>query len=562
MHDTYGFPIDLTEQMAEECGMTVDVTKYEQLMEKARELARTTSKTGVAISPSHFQRLAKTNFVGHESMHGESYVLNIRKGGDLAASVSELGEGEEGALILRETPFYAEQGGQIGDCGEITDPVGAWRFRVDNTQKVNNVYVHLGECTLGAVKAQTPLQVGSTHGLSNIRAPRTRDLAEAKLHVDEETRHATTQNHTSTHVLNWALRKVLGDHVQQKGSLVDPDKTRFDFSTRSPMTDEQIADVERLCREQIEADHQVFTQEVEQAEAREINTLRAVFGEKYPDRVRVVSIGAPITEEDGKEVDRSDWLLKSPENEKWMQYSVEFCGGTHLQRSGEAERFVLISEEGVGKGVRRVVGISGDAAKAAAGQGDSLTAQVYARVENPGDDLAEWLPTFQKNLDEAVIPVVKRHQIRDALVELQKIVKQRGKKQDAAAGGAVMEVVATLLESAEEVGGVTIVVGEVPQAPADQVRGAIDWVRQKCDASAVLLAMAGEGRVTLLAGMSKKAVERGLKAGDLIREIAPIVGGKGGGKPDLAQGGGKDPSKVPDALDRARSWLKSKLGPT
>jgi len=315
------------------------------------------------------------------------------------------------------------------------------------------------------------------------------------------------------------------------------------------VTDEELARVESLVNEQIAADYEVYTKEVDQKAAREINTLRAVFGEKYPDVVRVVSIGADI-----------DAMLAAPKQPEWMKYSVEFCGGTHLSTSREADRFVLTTEEGVAKGVRRVVGISGQAAKDAVEAGQALLAEATKRrSDGAAEDLSAAIASLQQRLAGAVIPVAVRHEIQGVLAELQKTAKAQQKEAASASGEAVMDRMAAMLGEAAAVGGVTVVVGEVPPADPDTLRGAIDWIRNKTEASAVLLAMAGDGKVTLIAGMSKAVVAQGVKAGDLIKEIAPLVGGRGGGRPDMAQGGGTDPAGIPQALDRAKAWLIEKL---
>ncbi|MCH7813553.1 MAG: hypothetical protein IID40_05985 [Planctomycetes bacterium] len=394
------------------------------------------------------------------------------------------------------------------------------------------------------------------------------------------------QNHTSTHILNWALREVLGQGVQQKGSLVDPEKTRFDFSHNKPVTPEELERVEALANRQIEAKHRVFTQEVDQGQALRIKTLRAVFGEKYPERVRVVSIGAPIGDEENPD---ADTLLGSPDDPKWLQYSVEFCGGTHLKNSDEAKRFVLISEEGVGKGIRRVVGVSGERARRAVEQGDELIRQADDLTQRAANfssrgrsgaedaphadaaprglksaarheaDLTAEVASLQRKISVATIPVGVRHRLRDKLTELQRIAKAQAKRQSVKTGRSAMEQVAALLESAETVNGVAIVTGRIDDAPADALRGAIDWVRHKTQASAVLLASVSDGKVILVAGMSDDVVARGVKAGDLVREIAPLIDGRGGGKPALAQAGGKNPEAIPQALDQARQRLAELL---
>jgi alanyl-tRNA synthetase len=420
-------------------------------------------------------------------------------------------------------------------------------------------------------------------------------------------RQLTMKNHTSTHMLNWALREVLGDHVQQKGSLVDPEKTRFDFSHNKPLTDEELARVETLVNEMIERDLPVFAQEAGLDKARKIKTLRAVFGEKYADPVRIISVGAPINEDDAKQRGEGDWLLNSPTDDKWMKYPVEFCGGTHLERSSQAKRFVLIAEEGVAKGVRRVVGITADAAGQAETTGRELLAEAQSLASGSKDDnpphpplikggsesaapggppgtppipnrdregaapsrglqpartsesLSSAVTAFQQKVTDAVIPVLVRRELQRRITDLQKKAKAEEKQAASASSDAVQEAVAKLLASAETVTDVKIVVGQVPAADPNALRSAIDWVRNKTEASVVLLASVSDEKVTLIAGISKSVVKKGAKAGDLIKEVAPLVGGRGGGRPDMAQGGGTDPGGVPEALERANAWIHSKL---
>ncbi|MBI1824954.1 MAG: hypothetical protein HY287_10940 [Planctomycetes bacterium] len=262
----------------------------------------------------------------------------------------------------------------------------------------------------------------------------------------------------------------------------------------------------------------------------------------------------------------------------WMKYSVEFCGGTHVKNTSEIEAFVLTHEEGVAKGVRRVVGISGEAAKKAIALGDQLLAEVNALVrqrgnetrrqeDNPpqsplskgGGSLAKSLADFQERFADAQIPLRTRRQIQSVLADVQKLLKEQEKQAAASSGDAVINAAKALFESAQTIGGVTVVVGEVPAANADALRAAIDWIRNKTTASAVLLATVEDGKVTLVAGMSKAVVEKGLKAGDLIKEICPLVGGKGGGRPDMAQGGGTDASGLANALDRSKQWIAQRL---
>jgi alanyl-tRNA synthetase len=375
-----------------------------------------------------------------------------------------------------------------------------------------------------------------------------------------------------------------GGKVDQKGSLVDPKKTRFDFSHNTPLSDEELTRVQELCNAQIRANLAVYTKEVDQGKARDISTLRAVFGEKYPDRVRVVSIGIPIGEEG---IDDPNTLLGNPKNPEWMKYSVEFCGGTHVKNTQEIEVFVLTHEEGVAKGVRRVVGISGETARAAISLGEQLLVEVGAlaggeprpsgRADSPATgtpastvtprglepaarlDLSAAVAEFQRRVGEAVIPILTRRKIMNLLGELQRVAKEQDKQSAAASSGAVLDTVRGLFDHATTKNGVTVIVGEVPSASADALRAGVDWIRNKTSASAVLLATVDDGKVTLVAGMSKTVVDRGVKAGDLIKEVCPLVGGKGGGRPDMAQGGGSYPAGLAGALERASLWLRDTL---
>ncbi len=545
LHDTYGFPIDLTELMAEERGMTVDFAEYQRLMEAAREKARSTRKlffeddtTSARLHPGVRR---DTNVVCHEKREeSNTMIVSIRKGERAEQSSHIIEENHSGWIILRDTPFYAEKGGQVGDRGRITCDGSI--FIVDDTIEFQGLVLHHGKCIKGEffindASLEDPEEdIGRYHKI-------------ACASVDPVYRDPTEKNHTATHLLNWALRETLGEYVQQKGSLVDPDKTRFDFSHNAPVKPEELARIESMVNEQIRTGLQVYTEEVDQKNALEINTLRAVFGEKYPDVVRVVSIGQPVTD-----------LLANPKNPEWMKYSVEFCGGTHLQNTSEAEDFVIVAEEAVAKGVRRLVGVTGEAAKNARQRGAALLDRAKAMAKAPTEDLPAALTTLQQDTIESEIPVAVTLELRDLIANLQKEAKRLSKEQASASAGDVMSRVAELFASAENISDVTLVIGNVPTANADALRGAIDWVRQKTEASVVLLGCHAEGKVTLIAGVSKTVVGRGVKAGDIIREIAPIVGGKGGGRPDMAQGGGNQPENIPKALERGKTWLTEKLG--
>jgi alanyl-tRNA synthetase len=430
-------------------------------------------------------------------------------------------------LVLDKTCAYAEQGGQIGDGGEITTDTGA--FFVETTRRAKDCVLHLGSVSRGRI------EVGQ-------RATITIDAS----------RRQTMRNHTATHLLNWALREVLevggGGKVDQKGSLVDPDKTRFDFSHSKPLTPEEIERIETLCNEQIRADRTVHTQEVPEVEARKINTLRAVFGEKYPERVRVVSAGADIGA-----------MLNDPENPEWMRYPVEFCGGTHVRRTGEIGAFALTTEEAVAKGIRRVVGITGERAREAIAQGKALLERAEAIKTGPADKIPDGLAELQKQAAEVEIPVRDRIALRNALAELQRAIKQQSKQQAAESAGALRTIREELLENAERVNGTAVVVGELPEAPVEQVRETADWLRTQAGSAGVCLAVRHEGKPMLVAAMTEDLVKKGLKAGELIRHVVTAIDGRGGGKPDLAQAGGKNPDGIPDALAGAAQWIRERL---
>ncbi len=552
LHDTYGFPIDLTELMAEEQGLTVDIGEYERLMEAAREKARnkpavsliygtstmtlTVTGTAEALGPDSYGNIG---FVGYDNLELQSEIFKIITD---SGSKENIKNEESGALVLMATPLYAEKGGQVSDQGIIECETGV--FQVEAVTQEGYYFIHHGKCISGELHQ---------HAKPDF-------IQGVKVIVDRNRRIPITQNHTSTHILNWALREVLGDHIQQKGSLVDPEKTRFDFSHNKPISDDELARIEELCNEQIKADHRVYTKEVGQEAARKINTLRAVFGEKYPDNVRVVSVGADIDE-----------MLDNPADPKWMKYSVEFCGGTHLKTSSEAKRLVLTAEEGVAKGIRRLVGVTGEAADQAVATGEAFVSEVDLLLSrglqpaltsesksNP-EPISVCIADIQNRINASVIPLSVRRVLHDKLASLQKIAKKQDKEADTASAGEVQDKVAALLVEATVVGDVKVIVGEVPSAKSDALRGAIDWIRNKTDASAVLLVSVDDDKVTLLAGMSRDVVGKGVKAGDLIKEIAPLVGGRGGGRPDMAQGGGSDPAGVPKAIDHAKQWITSKL---
>ncbi|MBP7937512.1 MAG: alanine--tRNA ligase [Phycisphaerae bacterium] len=485
LYDTFGFPLDLTVQMAGERGMSVDESGFGRLMAEAKEKARAGAKQHVNVAiegelPATDDRFKYAGRSVRAKVAGW-----VRDNKFVSAGALRPEDGEV-ALVLDRTCFYAEQGGQAGDSGTIATPTG--KFVVTATEKLGDGVVHFGAVTEGSVSAGQ----------------------EASLEVDAS-RDLTRKNHTATHLLHWALRTVLGDHVKQHGSVVDPERLRFDFDHHAPVSHEEIAEVERLVNGKVCADLEVSTRQLPIAEAKKVPSVRAFFGEKYGDVVRVVSIGTE-------------------------GFCAEFCGGTHLSRTGEIGFFKVVGEEAVAKGVRRITAVTGPKAVEAVQDLESNTRKAAALLNTGPDQLAARIAGLQE--------------------EIKKLRKQLTK----GAAADLKSVRQEMLDKAERVGGVAVIVGQLPEAPVEQIREAADFLRTKAESAAVCLATAVEGKPMLLAAMTEDVVKKGLKAGDLIREIAPAIDGRGGGKPDLAQAGGKNADGIPNALTAATNWIKQKLG--
>jgi alanyl-tRNA synthetase len=494
LHDTFGVYIDITEQMAGEAGLTVDRAGYEEEMERAKDKARGAQKKH-AVTAIQGELPKTDDSPKYKGLAGKGKVLGWVKDNQVVTS-GTLAAGEQVALVLDKTCFYAEQGGQVGDKGTIATKTGA--FAVENTQRLGEAVLHLGSVREGTVKVGQP----------------------ATLEVSGE-RADTMRNHTATHLLNWALRKVLGDHVEQKGSLVDPEKTRFDFSHNEPLSPEQVAEVERLVNAQIYADLPVTAVYKPLEEAKKIAGVRAVFGEKYPDPVRVLMVGA-----------------KTPE-EATLESSVEFCGGTHLNHTGQAGFFKITGQELVGAGVRRVTAVTGPQAVAAVQRLNAVVTDLTARLRCGPADLSARVESLQ--------------------AEVKKLQQQLKK----GAAGDLQGAADKLLASAESVNGAKVIVGEVPAGPEEQLRNQIDRIKQTAGSAVVVVGWAdeGEGKVGLLAAVTEDLVKKGVHGGKLIGLIAKVVGGGGGGKPTMAQAGGKDPAKLPEALALAKQLVTDALSP-
>ncbi len=490
LQTTYGFPVDLTAQMALELGLGVDLEGFQQAMDRHREVSGQ-GREKIAITAVQGDLPPTDDSLKYKGLTAKGKLVAWVKD-NIVGSGGKLGAGDEVALVLDKTNFYAEQGGQVGDKGWIKTKTGS--FEVTDTQRLGDAVLHVGRVHEGTIKVGQP----ATLEVSGSRAD-------------------TMRNHTATHLLNWALRKVLGEHVEQKGSLVDAAKTRFDFSHESPLSQEQIAEVERLVNEKIYADLPVTPVTMPLEEAKKLPGVRAVFGEKYPDPVRVLMIGA-----------------KKP-HEAALDNSIEFCGGTHLTHTGQAGFFKIVSQELVGKGVRRVTAVTGREAVATvqrlAGLVDDLTARFRCRPED--------------------VPV-RIEAMQDEIKKLQQQLK-KGAATDLA--GAADK----LLASAVQVNGSQVIVGEMPAGPEDQLRTQIDRIKQKAGSALVLVGWVNEDKVGLLAAATDDLVKKGVHAGKLVGEVAKLVGGGGGGRPNMAQAGGKEPEKLPAALQTARQLAEAQL---
>jgi len=478
LYDTYGFPVDLTADIARERGLSIDHAGYESSMAEQRDRARAASKFSAADSAA-FKTDVETSFSGYDGTDGSSEIVAIYKSGK---SVKALSAGDDGAVILSSTPFYAESGGQVGDTGVLV--ADGRIFRVDDTQKSGKANVHLGAVEEGK------LSVG--------------DKVEAT--VDAARRQAIVLNHSATHLMHAALRQVLGDHVTQKGSLVAPDRLRFDFSHYEAVTDEQIKAIEDLVNDEIRANRKADTKLMSYDDAMGSGAM-ALFGEKYGDEVRVLHFG---------------------------DFSVELCGGTHVNRTGDIGVFKVTSEGGVAAGVRRIEAVSGKGA-------------------------LEWIDANQRALDE--VARLLRSQPEQATTKVGMLLK-KGKdleKQLAAAKKALVSGTATdYAENVEEIAGIKVLATRMDGADAKTLRDAVDRLKDKLQSAVVVVGSVENGKVRLAAGVTKDNTSK-IKAGDLIKPVAEQVGGKGGGRPDFAQAGGNKPEALDQALKSVPAWVAEQL---
>ena len=478
LYDTYGFPVDLTADVARERGKSIDMEGYEAAMDGQRTKARAASRFQMAAGVEYDG--AKTEFKGYDSLRVEdARVIALYKEG---APAPFLEAGEQGIVVLDRTSFYAESGGQVGDVGELAANAGT--FRVRDTQKVQaDVFGHHGMQSAGR------LAVGDT----------------VLAHVDIRSRHRAEWNHSATHLLHSALRKVLGHHVQQKGSLVDPQRTRFDFSHGKPMTVEEIRVVEEIVNREIRANHPVSARSMKYDDAIKAGAM-ALFGEKYGDDVRVIGMG---------------------------EFSTELCGGTHVTRTGDIGFFKVVSESGVAAGVRRIEAMTADGALSWIQSQESQLNEAAAALKTPAAELTQRLAQVLDNL-------------RTAEKEL-----ARMKSKMASAQGD------DLADQAVDVGGVMVLAAALEGADSKALRETLDKLKDKLKSAAIVLGSSEGGKVSLIAGVTADLTST-IKAGELVNHVALQVGGKGGGRPDMAQAGGTDPSKLAEALASVRGWVEQR----
>jgi alanyl-tRNA synthetase len=468
LYDTYGFPMDLTGDIARERNLTIDEEGFEREMEAQRVRARSASSFGMDYN-SLVKVDVATEFTGYTAHSGSAKIVALYKDGQ---SVDVLSEGEEGVVVLNQTPFYAESGGQIGDCGFLQ--AGAARFDVRDTTKTGGAFLHHGVLDSGSLIVGAPVET----------------------HVDADVRHATSLNHSATHLLHAALRQVLGDHVQQKGSLVDSQRLRFDFSHFEAIKPEQLKALEDIVNAEIRKNSEVETEETDIETAKQKGAM-ALFGEKYGDSVRVLSMGG--------------------------DFSVELCGGIHANRTGDIGLLKIISEGGVASGVRRIEAVTGAAALAYLNAAEEQLKEAANLVKGSRDNLIDKLSA-----------VLERNRL------LEKQLEQLQAKAASAAGD-------DLSASALDVKGVKVLAVRLDGQDGKALLALVDQLKNKLGRAVILLGSVHEEKVVLVAGVTKDLTGQ-LKAGDLMKQAAAAVGGKGGGRPDMAQGGGTDAGALDAAL--------------
>jgi alanyl-tRNA synthetase len=480
LYDTYGFPVDLTADIARERGLSIDTTGYEAAMDVQRKQSQAASKFGVDLSGG-IRLDDKTDFLGYKATTDVGTVVALLKGG---AAVQSLNAGDEGEVVLDRTPFYAESGGQVGDAGELGN-VSA-KFAVADTQKRGAAHSHIGKLNAGVIKIGDKLAAN----------------------VDAARRKAVMANHSATHLLHAALRKVLGTHVQQKGSLVAPDRLRFDFSHFQAITADELQQIERLVNAEIRRNEPAETREMPYDTAVAEGAI-ALFGEKYEKDVRVLRMG---------------------------DFSMELCGGTHVARAGDIGIFKIVSEGGVAAGVRRIEAITAEGALEYVEHTDQLVKEVAGLVRGSREDV--------------------KNKVADALERIRQLEKENRELKNKLASGQGTDLSA----GATDIAGVKVLAAQVDGADAGALRNAVDQLKDKFKSAVIVLASVdATNKITLVAGVTQDQVGK-VKAGELVGNVASQVGGKGGGRPDFAQAGGNNPAALPAALQSVEAFVRTKLG--
>jgi len=483
LYDTYGFPVELTTEIASGRGFSVDLTSFEREMEKQRERAKASQKFGesIGVDSDLLEKIntGQTNFVGYHNLRQTSLIVSILIENEATDAVSE---GQEASLVLADTPFYGEMGGQVGDTGEIHSNKG--RFSIIATVRIpSDIIVHKGRVTEGSLK------VGD----------------EVEAEVDKGNRLDITRNHTATHLLQAALRQVLGEHIQQRGSLVAPDRFTFDFSHLIAMTPEERQEVQRIVNNNVRLNLAVYDEELPYKKAVEAGAI-ALFDEKYGDVVRVLKIGRP-------------------------PISTELCGGTHVAATGEIGSFYILSEHSIGSGLRRIEAVTGRSAEAYVEE-ILLERQKVARIVGAAsDNVADMVASTAGALD----------------------IEQ--KRAQSLAGELAKSKAESLLEKAETINGVKVLVARAPSLPIETLREMSDLLREKLGSLVLVLGTVYQDRPIFLATVTPDLVAKGYNAGEIIRKVAAVTGGGGGGKPTLAQAGGKDKDKLDEALELVNTLI-------
>lgn len=553
LYDTYGFPIDLTQLMCEEKGLTIDMEAYE-IAKKESQLISQGKVAGqedlLALDVYALSHLQETGISTTDDSPKYNYVPStIDKEADYKFApctativalrrnkqfVDEVNSGQECGIILDKTSFYAEQGGQIFDEGYMvkTDDDSV-EFVVKNVQVKGGYVLHTG-------KVEGSLKVGDT----------------LSLHIDTERRRLVMNNHTGTHVLNNVLRKVLGNDSDQRGSLVMPDRLRFDFTNKGPMSTKQIKDAEDQIKEIINQNKTVYAKHTKLADAKKIKGLRAMFDEHYPDPVRVVSVGVPVEE-----------LEKNPEGENGFETSVEFCGGSHLHQTGHIGDYVIVSEEGIAKGIRRIVALTGPEAMKAISKLSTLENEVnnianYIKDQNDNinqKDITKKIVDLTNDISQAQISYWKKEELRTMLKNLKKQLDDKERAAKAITATLVTEKAKEICEQNKES---KVIVSELKAfANTKALDGALKQVKQICPTTAAMFFSVDDEtkKIFCLAAVPKNAIEKGLLASEWIQSVVTVMNGKGGGKAESGQASGNNPSNLNEAIKIAEDFANLKL---